>query len=471
MRRYLLLLLTLVLGTSCVPQKQWRTKPVLSSPSAPANLEDGFFIGPDAAKNRLYSLSFVEFGNDGRAWNPLQLDEALKAIDEADRRSNHHALVLVFIHGWKNNAGQSNNNVVDFRKQINRMASDVCGKNIATCGVAGIYFGWNGDAVKREWGTLRQASLFDRRGVARQVASGDIGKSLLAVMKRVKEGPGREGNRSVMVGHSFGGLILEAAIAPKLKQAGDEIHDQIGKNRANLDAIDVPALRELADLIVLINQASPAVQAVNLLADYRQDLQQVHFLLPPRKLNCAPGDTNQDCKSLTRPLIMAISSESDLATSTLLPISEKLSPSKLKLNPGIKLPDGLDEKKVSTTASAHTPQLYSHHLVECDGEDCAPCLKRDRYYIPIRIDKLPAFARGNETHKDRRLNYCLERDFRAWNQTPYWVFRLPTAIVPDHSEIFTDRFTDFLTAFLPPLGEVQKTLAPNRPTTKVGAGR
>ena len=206
MRRYLLLLLTLVLGTSCVPQKQWRTKPVLSSPSAPANLEDGFFIGPDAAKNRLYSLSFVEFGNDGRAWNPEQLDEAIKAIDEADRRSNHHALVLVFLHGWKNNAGQSNNNVVDFRKQINRMASDVCGKNIATCGVAGIYFGWNGDAVKREWGTLRQASLFDRRGVARQVASGDIGKSLLAVMKRVKEGPGREGNRSVMVGHSFGGL-------------------------------------------------------------------------------------------------------------------------------------------------------------------------------------------------------------------------------------------------------------------------
>ena len=252
---------------------------------------------------------------------------------------------------------------------------------------------------------------------------------------------------------------------------GDEIHDHIGKSRANLDAFNIPALRELADLIVLINQASPAVQAVNLLADYREDLQQVHFLLPPRKPNCAQGDTNQDCKSLPRPLIMAISSESDLATSTLLPISEKLSPSRLKLNPGIKLPDGLDEKKVSTTASAHTPQLYSHHLVECDGEDCAPCLKRDRYYIPIRIDKLPAFARGNETHKDKRLNYCLERDFRAWNQTPYWVFRLPTAIVPDHSEIFTDRFTDFLTAFLPPLGEVQQTLAPNRPSTKAGAGR
>ena len=203
MRRYLLLLLTLALGTSCVPQKQWRTKPVLSAPSAPANPEDGFFLGPDAAKNRLYSLSFVEFGNDGRAWNPQQLDEALKVIDEADRRSNHHALVLVFIHGWKNNAGQSNNNVVDFRKQINRMASDVCGKNVATCGVAGIYFGWNGDAVKREWGTLRQASLFDRRGVARQVASGDIGNSLLAVMKREKKRRIWQGEQSLGSGWPF----------------------------------------------------------------------------------------------------------------------------------------------------------------------------------------------------------------------------------------------------------------------------
>ena len=213
MRSHLFLPL-LLLATSCIPQKQWRTKPVLSAPTAPANAEDGFYLAPDGNKNRLYSLAFVEFGNDGHLYNPQQLDDALKAIDEADRRSNHHALVITFIHGWKNNAGQTNNNVLDFRKQINRIASDVCGPNAATCGVTGIYFGWNGDSVKQEWDTSRQLSIFNRRSVARQVAKGgDISTALLRVMAQVKAGPERAGNRSVVVGHSFGGLILGAAIA------------------------------------------------------------------------------------------------------------------------------------------------------------------------------------------------------------------------------------------------------------------
>ena len=211
MNRILLSTLAFALTASCVPQKQWRTKPVLGAP-APANPEDGFTLAADAAKNRIYSLAFVEFGNDGKSYNSQQLVEALKTIDDADERSDHHAMIVVFIHGWKNNAGQTNNNVLDFRKQINRIARDVCGAEVKKCGVAGIYFGWNGDSVNRQWSTLRQLSTFDRRSVARQVASGDVGSALLSVMKRVKDGHGREGNRSVVVGHSFGGLILGQAI-------------------------------------------------------------------------------------------------------------------------------------------------------------------------------------------------------------------------------------------------------------------
>ncbi len=480
MRHSIVLASILALTTACVPQKQWRSKPVLTTGStAPADPEDGFYLAPDSKEKRIYSLSFVEFGNDGHFRNPQQIDEALTAIDRADQRSNHHALIVVFVHGWKNNAGKFNNNVLDFRRQLNRIAREVCGASAETCGVAGIYFGWNGDQVKQEWGTLRQASIFNRRGVARQVAGGDVGQGLLKVMKHVKEGQDHEGNLSIVVGHSFGALILEAAITDKMKQVGRELSSQI-KRGTNVESYTSPILRELADLIVLINAAVPAVEAVNLLAEYRQELQRVHFLLPPREPQppepkCAPNDTRQDCKSLAHPLLLAVSSESDLATNLLLPISERISPSKLKLNPGVEeqLPKGLDAKKLSSSAAAHTPQLHSHHLVECDGGDCSPCLKRDKYYIPIRIKNLPAFARGNETRKDMPLNYCLERrDSTAWNQTPFWVFNLPTKIVPDHSEIFTDRFTDFLTAFLPPLRKVESaTAAPIQATRKSEAGR
>ncbi|MBI2687995.1 MAG: hypothetical protein HYX27_16930 [Acidobacteria bacterium] len=464
-------LLALLLLSACVPQRQWRTQPAAAS--ANGNAEDRFSMPLNVKQNRLYSLSFVEFDNAGNPYDARQLPEALAAIDAADTRSNHHAVVVVFVHGWKNNAGQNNNNVLDLRRQLNRIAADVCqGITPAQCGLAAIYIGWNGDSVRRQWGTLRQASIYSRRGVAQHVAAGKVGDALLTVMGHVKKGNGRNGNRSIVVGHSFGGLILDAAIDTKLRQAAAQIATQVNGADRNLDALTVPVLQELADLIVLINEAAPGVRAVNFLAEYRRALQRVHFLLPPRRANCPPADTSQDCKSLTRPLILAVSSETDLATKTLLPISEKISASKLKLTQEAiqELPKDLDEKKVSTTASAHTPQLYSHHLVECDKEDCNPCLKRDKYYIPVRIRSLPALAPGNPTNKDMPLNYCLERDFRSWNQTPYWIFSLPTAIVPDHGTIFTDRFTDFLTAFVQPLREMTEA-PPPPPSLKQEAGR
>ncbi len=84
----------------------------------------------------------------------------------------------------------------------------------------------------------------------------------------------------------------------------------------------------------------------------------------------------------------------------------------------------------------------------------------DSNYIPVSI-VLPAYAPGSTSHQDTPINYCVERvpDVNAWNQTPYWIFTVPTEIVPDHGTIFTDRFTAFLTAFLPPL----QNFSPARP--------
>jgi hypothetical protein len=141
-----------------------------------------------------------------------------------------------------------------------------------------------------------------------------------------------------------------------------------------------------------------------------------------------------------------------LATKAVLPVAETISPppNRPPAPPQSALPIGLTPKKVQTTAAAHTPQLFSHQVIQCTGGDCSPCLKLDKYYIPIAIT-LPAYAPGNTTGSDENLKYCVVRDYKAWNRTPYWIFEIPPAIVPDHSTIFTDRFTDFVTSFLPPL--------------------
>ncbi len=445
---------------SCVPQRQWRTQPSAPGVEPDTKVERRFVIPPDEHKHRIYSLAFVEFKNNGDPWDKRQLEEALHSIDEADRRSNHHALVIAFLHGWKNNARTSNANVLDFRRQLNRIAARACQGEETHCGVAGIYLAWSGDIVARDWNTLRTLSYFNRRDTAANVAAAPIGDALFAIMKQVKSGPGRSTNHSVVIGHSFGGLILENAITKQMQELGDELHEELGKQNTS-EAFRLKALDNFADLVVLINQAAPATNAVTLLSHYRQDLGKVNLLRPPAKSGCAANDRSQECKELTRPLILSISSESDLATRAVLPVAETIAPPANRpksLPAGTQLPAGLDPKKVFTTAAAFTPQLQSHELISCDHGDCAPCLKKDKYYIPVSIT-LPAYAPGSTTNKDTPLKYCLvrTRDRSAWNRTPYWIFTIPTEIVPDHGTIFTDRFIDFLSAFLPPIEKFNPT--------------
>jgi hypothetical protein len=447
--RSILTLLFAVLA-GCVPQKQWRQKPFYAaSPAERATeVEQRYVIPQDVNGKRLYSFAFVEFKNNGDYWDKRQLDEGLHAIDDADRRSGHRAVVITFIHGWKNNARQDNNNVLDFRRQLNRIAADACKDDLEHCGVVGVYLAWSGDVVSRYANTTRTLTYFNRRDTAIRVAVDPIAEAVLKVMKQVKSGA--EGNLSVVVGHSFGGLVLEYAITKQLRIIGDELHAELG-NGTTRDALQLKSLNEFADLVVLINQAAPAADAVTTLIQYRSDLEKVNLLRPPRKSSCDAGET-QDCKDLTRPLILSVSSVTDLATKAVLPVAETIArpPNGPPSPPQAMLPPGLTPKKVLTTAAAHTPQLFSHQIVQCVNNDCAPCLKLDRYYIPVAIT-LPAYAPSNSTGSDEKLKYCVARDFNAWNRTPYWIFEIPTAIVPDHGTIFTDRFTDFLTSFLPSL--------------------
>ena len=457
-----LLVISLVAAlAACVPHKQWRTQAGSEAGPAPdANIEKRFVIPPDPVKNRIYSLAFVEFKNNGDPWDKRQLDEALHAIDEADHRSNHHALVITFIHGWKNNAAPSNNNVFDFRRQLNHIATKACQGDESHCGVVGIYLAWSGDLVTRDWNTLRNLTYFNRRDTAINVAAAPIGDALFAIMKRVKTGSERSTNHTVVVGHSFGGLVLEYAISKRMKELGDELRQELGKD-STAESYHLTALDDFADLVVLINQAAPATNAVTLLSDYHKDLARVNLLRPPVKAACAPGDSSQECKELTRPLILSVSSETDLATRAVLPVAETIAAPKNRpktLPADVKLPPGLDPKKVFTTTATFTPQLRSHQLIKCDNGDCTPCLKEDKYYIPVSI-VLPAYAPGSTSHQDTPIQYCLARvrDRNAWNHTPYWIFTIPAEIVPDHSTIFTERFIDFLTAFLPPLERFNPT--------------
>ncbi len=115
-------------------------------------------------------------------------------------------------------------------------------------------------------------------------------------MKQVKTGPGRGTNHSVVVGHSFGGLVLEHAISKRMLELGEELHQELG-NQTSSDVLELKTLNDFADLVVLINQAAPATNAVTLLSQYRQDLSKVSLLRPPQRRGALPAIPHKNARN------------------------------------------------------------------------------------------------------------------------------------------------------------------------------
>ncbi|MGH9719839.1 MAG: hypothetical protein ACRD8O_06475 [Bryobacteraceae bacterium] len=364
-------------------------------------------IAPSAPDRRWYGLAFVEFDDMGDYWEQEQLTRALATIEDARRRSNGRTIAILFIHGWKNNASERSGNVYDFRVQLNRIAQSLCLKP-DDCGVVGLYIAWRGDVVGRMFPELRQFTFFDRRNAAMRVASPSLTATLHATMRKA-----RESKQAVVVaiGHSFGAIVLERALTQSLQ---------------SLEQLEPPA-----NLIALVNEAGPAI-----------DAKQFMVALKQRNLELRWSD------SRPRPLFLSVSSTGDSATRAILPIGQSVTALKRtfrQYQPGDPLnPPGItDQKKYFTTATAHLPILQSHAVGPCADPEIKGAYKagRDLQPIPVRIPRKGA--------KPQPVEYCVVAKPEAWNTTPYWAMQIPVEIVPDHSTIFTGRFVDFLMGFLP----------------------
>ena len=169
-----------------------------------------------------------------------------------------------------------------------------------------MYFGWRGrlvptpddlnDPVSKVldnfvYAVPKLVSFWTREAAAERVAKFSSTEALLWFVKAAYSG--KKGSRAVLVGHSFGGLVLEEAIAQALLS---RLLDPAGKDK------DVSAP---ADLVVLLNQAAPAFQA--------KRLQQA--FASATKTHAA---TRVDPE---RPLIVSITSEGDAATRLAFPFA------------------------------------------------------------------------------------------------------------------------------------------------------
>jgi pimeloyl-ACP methyl ester carboxylesterase len=163
-------------------------------------------------------LGYVELDDEGWTFDsrgqPKQIEAfATKLTNELRAQPDTDFLVVAFIHGWHHNAHDNDCNVHEFRamlKTAQRRYAALYPKPLEhKRRVVGLYIGWRGETLNMAG--LRYTTILDRRNAAERVAKGDV-RGVFALLRRLQVGEVRDSGRpdrmrSVVVGHSFGGLI------------------------------------------------------------------------------------------------------------------------------------------------------------------------------------------------------------------------------------------------------------------------
>ncbi|GAB5100276.1 hypothetical protein [Caballeronia sp. HLA56] len=242
-------------------------------------------VTPEISKDK-YELHFVEFDDQGWSFadkTATANEHPSPQIDQLMLRlrtllsGGQKVKIILFVHGWKHNAWVRDDNVRDFRRLLERAAADELyheGKNDPRRMVVGIYVGWRGNPSSFDNDNpLLNATFWTRKDAASRVASGSVRElfARLRSMRRYYNIMALQNNdpvppvRSLMIGHSFGGLILYTATSGPLIESLTSKTDLAGLRQPKLNFTlgddenqSFESVDRVADMIVLVNPAFEA---------------------------------------------------------------------------------------------------------------------------------------------------------------------------------------------------------------------
>lgn len=374
-----------------------------------------------------YSIAFIEFDDFGELWMPAQVNRALATLESANEHPDG-AIFLLFVHGWNHNASEDDSNVLGFHQQLRRLAEAESRRaDGAPRPVVGVFIGWRGKLSPAM--PINLFSFYGRRGAAERVASLAATETIYRLITHAKN---NDRTRTVLIGHSFGGAILETALSQAL----------VGFLLQNKgEDVDFPA-----DLVFLVNPASQALRAkqfVEILARHRLRLYRT-------------GDDGQ--VRYERPLIVSMTSSGDWATGVAFPLGLGIKGlTKNYRSYGSDDCNAVTSQRLNFRKTAgHTRELLSHQIhVEplakpFAGFRSAEALAAD---IESRYDPLSRLQRF--VIEGSRLRFSIQRRAGAFNDTPYWIMRVPTSVLPDHGQIFGADFQDLISAMIAVTGSLE----------------
>ncbi len=437
------LLLSLALLSGCASHQQYRDRYAVCD-NATAELST------DCASHSIqrlplsqggsHLLGFVEFDDQGHLWDRRQMHELVDLLNA--EAASRDLLMVVFVHGWKHSAAPGDSNIETFRKVLARLGTDEIELGRATGRpprqVAGIYLGWRGGSVPVP--VLENLTFWDRKNTAEKVGGGDMIEVLarLEQIKRDKESFAPDSStRLAMVGHSFGGLVVQAALGqtlsgrfvrteglPRQRDDGSQDSGELVRDGVSSD------VKGFGDLVVLINPAFEAQRFANL-----SDLSTERGSYFPAQV----------------PVVAVLTSEADYATRYAFPAGRALSTffeqtrDSTRRNATTGQIERMAESEANVQAVGHFEPYRTHWLRPRSGVERSVVAEQ-------RADKEmgAALAAARDWHDDApgsRITFSdvvLERTSMSAGRNPYLVVRVDGALIQDHNDIDDERIVQFL---------------------------
>ena len=241
------------------------------------DVEQRALIQDICAEDNLLSFATIEFKDNGTFWERKQLLNVEREIERISRAQllapedrGEAILLVLYIHGWRHNASEASRDLLNFRQFAHQLASSstVCNSKVNenACRreqrphVLAVYLGWRGDstglisdsiplALRRLLKIGQLATFWHRKRAARSVAGVAMTEAILTMLSCIDDadrwrrdiavekklelrpctsedpklgshsGVRRYDNevfsksRKILIGHSFGGRVLELAVA------------------------------------------------------------------------------------------------------------------------------------------------------------------------------------------------------------------------------------------------------------------
>lgn len=307
-------------------------------------------------------------------------------------------LTLLYVHGWKHDASDTDSDLVAFKNLVK--ALDERYRNEKQ--VLGVYVTWN---ALNGWGILDNLSFWSKKRIADRISQSAVVTKIIASIGAMRQRDEERFDQFIVIGHSFGARMVFSATSQPLVAAVSRSHPGARHNRYEV----IPGS---ADAIILLNPAFEA-SLYTALEGFCRETEKFSDYQPP--------------------LLVSISTDNDGATRNLFPIGQWLAMFRTDLE--------------QTTLGNF--ERYRTHTLTANSADCP--------------------NNGRLTEGFAAAGLCLTRDLtlsdpskKHCEHNPFLIAGTTKDVIDGHNGIWTDPFSEWMSAFLAALERHHQEAAERR---------